>query len=395
MSRRYFAGLPNVDERGESRMLRKFLFHLIAGFGCALMAGVIGPVPAQAQANKPQWQLDWERLVASAKSEATVVVYGDAEGTHPDIIDAFNSEYPGVKVVTVNGKGSQLAPRILAERRAGKYLADVFVDGSTIPYRTLGEEAFEPIPAALILPEVTDKSKWFGGKHYYPDPKNQYIFMFEGSVETGYLRINTKNVKKDEFKSYWDVLNSKWKGKILLYDPGESSLQNVAFLYHDSRVGREFLARLMGEMDVAISRERRQATDWLAQGVYPLCFFCRDIEVASKQGLPVDNAQVQESASTIAPGGNAAIHLMSKAPHPNAAKVFLNWYLSRRGQMAWQKVMNTKVGEPSDSMRIDIPKDEVPPEVRRVKGVDYHVIGFVDTKVPLELVKEFLAKLGK
>jgi hypothetical protein len=148
-------------------------------------------------------------------------------------------------------------------------------------------------------------------------------------------------------------------------------------------------------MEVAISRERRQATDWLAQGVYPLCFFCRDIEVATKQGLPVDNAEVHEGSSTIAPGGNAAIHLMSKAPHPNAAKIFVNWYLSRKGQMAWQKVMNTKVGEPSESMRIDIPKDEVPSEVRRVQGTDYHVIGFVDTKVPGELVKEILNKLGR
>ena len=97
----------------------------------------------------------------------------------------------------------------------------------------------------------------------------------------------------------------------------------------------------------------------------------------------------------IAPGGNAALHLMSKAPHPNAAKVFLNWYLSRRGQMTWQKVMNTKVGEPSESMRIDIPKDEVSAEVRRIEGVDYQVIGYVETQAPLEMVKNILDRLGK
>jgi iron(III) transport system substrate-binding protein len=369
--------------------------HCAVALGILLAAMTINPSATGAQQQKPGWQQEWEKLMVGAKKEGTLVVYGDAEGTHPDIMGAFASEFPELKIVTVNGKGSALAPRIVAERRAGKYLVDVFVDGSTIPYRTLGEEAFDPVPPALILPEVTDKSKWFGGKHYYPDPKNQYIFMFEGSVDTGYLRVNTKTFKKNEFKSYWDVLTPKWKGKIVVYDPAESSLQNVAILYYDPRVGREFITSLFGDMDIVISRERRQATDWLAQGVYPLCFFCRDIEVASKQGLPVDNAQVHEAASTIAPGGNAAIHLMSKSPHPNAAKIFVNWYLSRRGQMAWQKVMNTKVGEPSESMRIDIPKEEVPSEVRRVQGINYQVIGFVDTKIPGELVKEILNKLGR
>jgi iron(III) transport system substrate-binding protein len=376
-------------------MGRNFYRYCAIGLGFLLIGMGMNPSATRAQQIKPGWQQEWEKLLAGAKKEGTLVVYGDAEGTHPDIMGAFTSEFPELKVVTVNGKGSVLAPRIVAERRAGKYLADVFVDGSTIPYRTLGEEAFDPVPPALILPEVTDKSKWFGGKHYYPDPKNQYIFMFEGSVDTGYLRVNTKTFKKNEFKSYWDVLNPKWKAKIVVYDPAESSLQNIAILYYDPRVGREFITRLFGEMDVAISRERRQATDWLAQGIYPLCFFCRDIEVATKQGLPVDNAQVHEAASTIAPGGNAAIHLMSKAPHPNAARIFVNWYLTRKGQIAWQKVMNTKVGEPSESMRIDIPKDEVPSEVRRVQGIDYQVIGFVETKTPGELVKEMLNKLGR
>jgi len=368
------------------------LVAIITFFGIELL---LSGSFARAAEPKPPWQLAWEKVVAAARTEGQVVVYGDSQGTHADITGEFNRDYPDIKVVTVSGRGSQLAPRLVAERRVGKYLADVLAGGSTGGYRTLGEEAFDPIPPALILPDVVDKSKWYGGKHYYPDPKNQYIFMYEGSVETGYLRINTKTLKKDEFKSYWDVLDKKWAGKILVFDPLVSSIQNVAILYADPRVGPEFVKRLFADMNISISKERRQATDWLAQGVFPMCFFCRDIEIATKQGLPVDNAHVKEAASTIAPGGNAAMHLMSKAPHPNAAKVFLNWYLSRKGQMIWQKVMNTKVGEPSQSMRIDIPKDEVPADVRRVEGVDYQVIGYVDTEVPLEMVKNILDKLGK
>jgi iron(III) transport system substrate-binding protein len=377
---------------GRSLLSYRKLAAIFTVFGIELLLS--GAFVGAAE-SKPTWQLAWEKVVAAARAEGQVVVYGDSQGTHADITGEFNRDYPDIKVVTVSGRGSQLAPRLVAERRAGKYLADVLAGGSTGSYRTLGEEAFDPVPPALILPEVVDKSKWYGGKHYYPDPKNQYIFMYEGSVETGYLRINTKIFKKDEFKSYWDVLDKKWAGKILVFDPLVSSIQNVAILYADPRVGPEFVKRLFADMNISISKERRQATDWLAQGVFPMCFFCRDIEIATKQGLPVDNAHVKEAASTIAPGGNAALHLMSKAPHPNAAKVFLNWYLSRKGQMIWQKVMNTKVGEPSESMRIDIPKDDVPAEVRRVDGVDYQVIGYVDTQVPLDMVKSILDKLGK
>jgi iron(III) transport system substrate-binding protein len=368
---------------------------LLAVFAMFGMEAIAGHSLTGAAESKAGWQVTWEKVLTAARAEGQVVVYGDSQGTHADIIGEFNRDHPNLKVVTVSGRGSQLAPRLVAERRAGKYLGDILAGGSTGGYRTLGEESFDPIPPALILPDVVDKSKWYGGKHHYPDPKNQYIFMYEGSVETGYLRINTNTFKKDEFKSYWDVLDKKWAGKILIFDPLVSSIQNVAILYADPRVGPDFVKRLFSEMNILISKERRQATDWLAQGVYPLCFFCRDIEIATKQGLPVDNANVKEAASTIAPGGNAALHLLSKAPHPNAAKVFLNWYLSRKGQIIWQKVMNTKVGEPSQSMRVDIPMDEVPAEVRRVQGVDYQVIGYVDTQVPLETIKTILDRLGK
>jgi len=61
------------------------------------------------------------------------------------------------------------------------------------------------------------------------------------------------------------------------------------------------------------------------------------------------------------------VALVNRAPHPNAAKVFINWLLSRRGQIVLQK--RTLTGEsPADSLRIDIPKDEVPPDSRRGQG---------------------------
>ena len=62
---------------------------------------------------------------------------------------------------------------------------------------------------------------------------------------------------------------------------------------------------------------------------------------------------------------------MNGAPHPNAARVFINWLLSREGQITAQRALAAYGSDALDSLRIDIPKDDVPPNNRRVEGVQY------------------------
>ena len=89
--------------------------------------------------------------------------------------------------------------------------------------------------------------------------------------------------------------------------------------------------------------------------------------------------------------------LVNRAPHPNAARVFINWLLSRKGQMALQRnMLNTE--NPADSLRIDIPKDDLPILSRRIDGVTY-----LDTSRPewqemkpiLDVMNEALKAAGK
>ena len=63
-------------------------------------------------------------------------------------------------------------------------------------------------------------------------------------------------------------------------------------------------------------------------------------------------------------GGPAHIAVVNRAPHPNAAKLFINWFLSREGQLMVQN-FGAKHGDGVDSLRIDIPKDMIPPGYRR------------------------------
>ena len=352
---------------------------------------------ASAAETKAPWQREWEKILEGAKKEGEVRLWGEQEITHLDIIAAFNKEFPFIKAVTVSGRVGDLMPRIIAERRAGKFLADIYSGGlggrSFFDFHKAG--VLDPLKPVLLLPEVVDGSKWLNGEQFYADSEKQVVFMYEGSVGGNGLHYNTGLVDLKEFKSYWDLLSPKWKGKILLFErPGVGSPSVVRF-YHHAQLGAEFIKRLFGEMDVTVSQDLRQSSDWLAAGKFPICIDCGDTDRAKQQGLPVDefpHANLKEASYEVSTSGNSGLALINQAPNPNAARVFINWFLSRAGQMVWQATMNGKVQEPSDSMRVDIPKDKVSAPAKREDGKKYRVTGFLDPDPPTKLFKELISK---
>ena len=232
----------------------------------------------------------------------------------------------------------------------------------------------DPIKPALVLPEVLDESKWWQGKHHYADAEKQYVLRFVGSPQYGSIYYNSNLVKPGEIKSIWEFLNPKWKGKVGARDirqpgPGNGAMR---FFYYSPKIGPEFIKRLFGQMDVTLFRETRQGVDWLANGKFAICFFCSADEVrkANAQGLPVDTfGAMSEGAGLVSLYGT--IVLPTNAPHPNAARVFINWFLSRDGQLALQRELNKTGLGGVDSLRIDIPKDDVTAEEVRNPKVDY------------------------
>ncbi len=366
-----------------------FLFCLLATLNLA--------VPVGAAETKAPWQREWEKILDGGKREGEVRLWGEQEITHPDILAAFNKDYPFIKAITVSGRVGDLMPRIIAERRAGKFLADIYSGGlggrSFYDFHKAG--VLDPLKPTLLLPEVVDASKWLNGEHSYADSEKQFVFMYEGSVAGNGLHYNTGLVDPKEFKSYWDLLSPKWKGKILLFErPGVGSPSVVRFYYH-AQLGADFIKRLFGEMDVTVSQDRRQSSDWLASGKFPICIDCGDTDRAKQQGLPVDefpHVNLKEASFEVSTSGNSGIALINNAPNPNAAKVFINWFLSRAGQTTWQAVMNSKVQEPSDSMRVDITKDKVNAPAKREEGKKYRVTGFLDPDPPTKLFKELTSK---
>ncbi|HEY6197916.1 MAG TPA: extracellular solute-binding protein [Candidatus Binatia bacterium] len=328
--------------------------------------------PLSLHAADSSWKQEWEKTVQAANKEGQVTAY---VYRYEAAFNAFRAEYPGIKLNTVSGTGSQLGTRLMAERRGGKNLADLFSSGANTNYNVLYKgRALDPIKPLLLLPEVVDESKWFGGRHRYIDAEGQYIFAYIGnSSGSGQLSYNVQRADPGELKSYWDLIQPKWKGKIVSLEPANTGLgASMQFYYYNPELGPEWIKRFFGGMEITYSREFRQMTDWLAQGRFALCMGCKDVDRAQKQGLPVaslEDIPWKEGRSFSSAGGT--ISLLKNAPHPNAAKVFVNWYLSRKGQLALQNMEDPFGSEYRNSLRVDIPKDSIPPAHRLVEGVKY------------------------
>ena len=349
-----------------------------------------------ATAAQLDWKRDWEQTLAAAKKEGQVTVY---IYRYEGLLKEFKRDFPGINVVAVTGRGNELTNRIMAERRAGRFIADVYSGGTNSLYNTLYKgKALDPLKPLLILPEVTDTSKWYGNEHRYADPEGKYIFAYIGSPSNAQLSYNTKLVDPREFKSYWDFTNPKWKGKIVSLDPRDTGLgATMQFYYYSPELGPEFMKKFFGGMDMTFAKNFRQMTDWLAQGKFAICVGCKDSLRAKNQGLSVedfDSNKWKEGSSFSAGGGSLAY--MNQAPHPNAAKVFINWFLSRKGQMALQKLGD--VDDPANSRRIDIPKDDIPPDNRLQPGVKYFDVVKPedgDMKPIFDLAREIMAGVEK
>lgn len=351
--------------------------------------------PAYSAAADLLWQSEWERTLRAAEKEGEAAFYTLGDYGY---IKEFEQKFPRIRVKVVPARGNELLSRIMTERRAGKYLVDVARIGNTSPFELYKIKALQPIAPAMILPEVKDESKWWQGKHHYADPEGSYIFVPIGSASINIASYNNQLVNPGEFKSYWDLLEPKWKGKIVAMDPraGGYGRSGARFIYYNQQLGSEYLLRLFSAMEVRLSRDYRQAIDWLAQRQFSILLFGNggDVLEAKAKGLPVDimdTADWKEGAA-LEPAAFTFV-LMDKPAHPSAARVFLNWILSREGQMAIQREAET-----NDSLRIDIPKGEVAAAVRRREGAQYVVTWtpeWMDMQPIQKLVSQVLGETKK
>ncbi len=321
---------------------------------------------APAGAQQAGWEKEWNRLLSEGKKEGKVVVAGSPDQVvRKDLPAAFRKRF-GISLEYLGGR-DEVAQRLRLERRVGITTIDAYFSGLTTFTSILyPDKLLDPVKPALILPEVVDPSKWKKGAPWFVDPEEKYILRLYNYVSSGGLAVNTQQVKPNELKSIKELLHPKWTGKISVFDPttgsGPGFMDFAAFYF---AFGEEFVRRLYVDQRPALSRDGRQLADWLARGTYPLSLGREsDVKYMKEQGFPVDVVSLADAPRALS-AGNGLVALINQAPHPNAARIFINWIASKEGL----EILGRARGRPTT--RNDIDESYAPPWEIPVPGMNY------------------------
>ncbi len=340
----------------------------------------------------PDWERKWNTVLTAAKKEGKVVIIAPPDPQVREALPvAFKAKY-GITVEYLGGRSNETAAKMRAERNAGVHTVDVALSGiqtmAAIFYR---EQMLDPIDdTVLLLPEVTEGKYWKKGKPWFMDPEGKYVLRLFNTLSSMFY-VNTGQVKVEDFKSVQELLNPKWKGKIVVHDPtvpGTGS-NDAARLY--VQFGEDFIKKLYIEQKPAIVRDRRQITDGILRGTYAIALGAEDddMDKLQKEGLPLAPIYELSDLPGTLSAGVGQLALMNKAPHPNAARVFINWMASKDGLELFSR---NRGGAPT---RNDIDELSFLPEQAVPKpGVEYFdSFGWEFTLSTKEKIRERMVEL--
>ncbi|MDP2644872.1 MAG: extracellular solute-binding protein [Desulfobacterales bacterium] len=345
-------------------------------------ATLLGYVKAAAQ-----WEAQWQKTLAAGKKEGKVMLYGSevasaVRGQAPEFKKQF-----GIDIEITTGRGSEVAQKLRAEKAAGLHLADVIISGGNTMFSVKKMGVTEPMDDKLILPEVTNPKLWYTLDHlpWLEDARHSLYFYAYPNRD---ISINTDLVKPGEIQSWQDFLKPRFKGKIVWSDPSVagSGFNGFSTNILNKVTDEKYYRKLVATQDITLSRNQRQMAEWLARGKYAVAVSVPGGAMAQvlDAGAHIDYVAVKEG--TYLSYDSGIVGIAARAPHPNAAKVFVNWFLSRDGQDFAQRVTKYM------SARNDIPTEGiVNPKSMRVAGERYFVGANTMEKWINEDQKKYLA----
>jgi iron(III) transport system substrate-binding protein len=293
----------------------------------------------------------WDGTLAAAKQEGKLVLSTHAGTGYEKYVELVKQALPDLTIDATTIKASDYAARVVVEQQNGQYLWDVHMGPVSNIYTVLTPAGdLQPIKPFLdaLPPDNRDDSKWAGGFELFTDPNNPVTLITEFS-DVGGVYINKDQVPEG-ISSVDDLLDPKWKGKVAVYDPTVSNGGSMSLAGLLAVKGDDFLRRLVVENQAKYVSTSSQLTQWVAEGRYPIGFGVDATQLADlqKQGVGTDVVRDRSVGDYSLASG---LSVLKNAPHPNAVKEYLNWALSRDGQIAWAQ--NASVD--SSSRRLDVP----------------------------------------
>ena len=348
--------------------LRVVCLLLIVGWAlaCTQPTASPPPQPAQVQSTVSESERLWQELAAAARAEGKLTLATNNAGVREGVVDAFKKRF-GVDVEVITGRGSDTVARIMRERAAGIQTVDVLISGmGSVASELYPVGGLASIKSMLVVPEVTDVTKWRDGRIKFADPEGEYIFRTMESVQNNVV-INTDFVSRAELRRSDDLLNPKFQAKISSFDPGSQGGGDAVAEYFLKFKGEEFLKKLYIDQKPIYSRDSRQMTDWVARGTYPITLTMTEEDVLDllREGIKVEAFSWDDIPPQLGAGGSFLI-VPNPPPHPAATKLWINWYASKEGQ----EVASPAMGQPSN--RVDVEANsKLPPFLIPQAGKEY------------------------
>jgi ABC-type Fe3+ transport system substrate-binding protein len=314
--------------------MKQALF-IVSAMLALLIPGV--PIAAAAESKRPA---EWEKTLEAARKEGKIVIAIPPASELRKHMEPLLRQKFGLEAELVPAPGPKNASRIAAEQKAGVRYFDAIICGTGTAVGLAHDAMLEPMEAFWMLPEIKEAKHWWGG-HIWEDniSTNRFLYSFLADVSTHGIWYNTSLAKPEELRSFDDYLNPKWKGKIGFSDPRvPSSGQSIWSFMWDLK-GEEFLKRLV-QQDLFITRDLRQLTDALGKGKLAAAFGVgrSQADPFVEAGLPLK--PVPPPAEGLpASNGFGVMGVIKNPPNANAAKIFVNWFLSRDGQNWYGKIM--------------------------------------------------------
>lgn len=260
------------------------------------------------------------KLVEAAKREGSMILY--TAYTISDvtkILNGFNRKYPFIKTLLYRTGSEKLTTRILAEARANKNMADALLDSFAAPI---------VIKAGLAMKYVSPEST-----PYPKDFKDPQGFWTAAIMVTRVLGYNTKLVDPQYVpKRYEDLLDHRWYGKMGMAEDTEWFA--AQFQIMGRKKALEFM-KALSQQKILHQSDKSIVPHLLAAGEFSIAVVVNGhaMEQLKRQGAPVEWVAIEPVATLTTP-----IMVMARAPHPNAAKLFVDYVLSVEGQKYIQKI---------------------------------------------------------
>ncbi len=387
--------MPGAIDAGRAQVSRRgFVRATVTTSAAALAlscAPAAAPPPAtSAPAASPvAWEKTWSDLVAAAKVEGALSVLTLAGNSYRQGVAAFQAAYPEIKV-DHEGPASMgpFSQKIIQERAAGIFSRDVAQISSPTALSVLKpEKVWAPVKPALVRPDILEDKNWVGGFDFgWLDADRQLAYGFQLERFAGLFR-NTDLVADGQVTSLDDLLNPKWKGKFIFGEPWSyGPSYRIATALRLKR-GDDAVKRLYVDQQPAVARDIRQVAQAVVRGQYAFGIFAADfLEEFRSQGIGRNVREVWEVQDFITIQ-ELPIFLFDRAPHPNAAKLFINWFLTQAGQQAWSQAVNV------NSRRTDVPPAKLDTVVRLGEETGYPRTNHEELLPKLVDTQSFLKKL--